>query len=497
MKRLAPLVLCLFIGFLCSAHSEIVVGSKKFTESVVLGEIIRQSLEQQGIATKHMAEVGGTRILWNALLAGNIDIYPEYTSTITTELIKSPIKDFAELQAALVQQGLGITMPLGFNNTYAIGMNKARAAALGIRKISDLSKHSDLKIGWGEEFRQRADGWPGLQAKYALPQESVRGLDHDVAYRALQAGDIDVTDLYSTDAEIEYYDLLVLEDDLKYFPRYDAVFLYRLATVQQDPKVLTVLNHLAGKISDSLMIAMNREAKITKVPSEKVAARFLQQHFSIEAHEESVGLGERLMLRTREHLGLVLVSLFCAILVAIPLGILAAKQPTVGRFVLWTVGAIQTIPSLALLVILIKPLNMLGLMGIGDTPALIALFLYSLLPIVRGAHSGFQQIPLTLRETAAVLGLSPRTRLLRIELPLALPTILSGVKTAAVMNVGFATLGALVGAGGYGQPILTGIRLDDYGLILEGALPSAALALVVQQGFDLLERLLVSPGLRK
>ncbi|MBC7742624.1 MAG: ABC transporter permease, partial [Bdellovibrionaceae bacterium] len=219
--------------------------------------------------------------------------------------------------------------------------------------------------------------------------------------------------------------------------------------------------------------------------------------FAINSNEKKSSRAERIALRTQEHLKLVIVSLFFAILMGVPLGILAAKKRGAGKIILGLTGAIQTIPSLALLVVLIKPLNMLGLTGIGDTPALIALFLYSLLPIVRGAHVGFQQIPLALRETSEVIGLSRQSQLFKIDLPLALPTILSGIKTAAVINVGFATLGALVGAGGYGQSILTGIRLDDYPLILEGAIPSAVLALVVQQLFDLLETYLVSPGLRK
>lgn len=479
------------------AQTPVIVGSKKFTESVVLGEVARQMLIQNNVPAKHIAEFGGTSILWNALLAGNIDVYPEYTSTIEEELLKHKHKNFAELQASLAKMGIGASPKLGFNNTYALGMKKTRAAGLGISKISDLARFPDLKLGWSEEFLQRRDGWPGLKEKYGLSQPQVRGIDHDVAYRALQTEDIDLMDLYSTDAEIRYYDLLILQDDLNYFPRYEALYLYRLATAEHKPKLPEILSQFAGKIGEAAMISMNHKAKVDKVASEEVAAAFLLETFSVITNQKAVGRGERLLARTKEHLKLVLFSLFFAILIAVPLGIIAEKKQGLGRLILWVTGGIQTIPSLALLVILIKPLNVIGLTGIGDTPAFIALFLYSLLPIVRGAHIGFQQIPLALRETAEVIGLSFKARLFRIELPLALPTILSGIKTAAVMNVGFATLGALVGAGGFGQPILTGIRLDDYGLILEGALPSAILALAVQQLFDFSEKFLVSPGLRK
>ena len=498
MKLFLSLFLfCILAGEGFARAEGVVIGSKKFTESVVLAEVIHLLLESKNVSGKHIAELGGTRILWNALLAGNIDIYPEYSSTIEDELLKTKFKSFAELKEKLAEQGIGITAPLGFNNTYAIGIKKARALSLGLSKISDLARYPDFKMGLSEEFLQRRDGWPALKQTYKLPQSNLRGIDHDVAYRAMQSGDIDIIDLYSTDAEIQYYDLLVLEDDLKYFPRYEAVYLYRLEAAQREPNVLLALKQLEGKISESTMIEMNRKAKIDKQASRDVAAAFLKEKFSVEIKSADEGLWHRIWLHTQEHLKLVLISLFLAILVAIPLGIVAEKNNKIGQVILTLTGVIQTIPSLALLVILIKPLNLLGLTGIGDTPALVALFLYSLLPIVRGTHAGLQQIPLSLRETSEVLGISFWSRLFRIDIPLALPTILSGIKTAAVMNVGFATLGALVGAGGYGQPILTGIRLDDYSLILEGAIPSAVLALGVQLFFDGIERFFVSPGLRK
>jgi osmoprotectant transport system permease protein len=158
--------------------------------------------------------------------------------------------------------------------------------------------------------------------------------------------------------------------------------------------------------------------------------------------------------------------------------------------ILGVVGIIQTLPSMAVLVLL------LPLLGIGWKPAMVALFLYSLLPIVRGTLTGLREIPGHLQESALVLGLPPQARLWRIELPLASRSILSGIKTAAVINVGTATIGALVGAGGYGDPILTGIRLSDFSLVLQGAVPAAVLALLVQGGFDLLEPLIVPRGLR-
>jgi osmoprotectant transport system substrate-binding protein/osmoprotectant transport system permease protein len=202
-------------------------------------------------------------------------------------------------------------------------------------------------------------------------------------------------------------------------------------------------------------------------------------------------LAGRLLERTREHLVLVGISLGLALLIGLPLGVAAAKLPALGRPVLALCVVLQTVPSLAMLVFMIP------LFGIGARPAIAALFLYSLLPIVRNTLTGLRSIPAPLAESAASLGLPQHVRLLRIELPLATRTILAGISTAAVINVGTATLGALIGAGGYGQPILTGIRLDDPPLILEGAVPAALLALLVVAAFQVLERILTPRGLRQ
>jgi osmoprotectant transport system permease protein len=239
------------------------------------------------------------------------------------------------------------------------------------------------------------------------------------------------------------------------------------------------------------MAAMNARAKLDRVPEERVAADFLAQTFGIEVPVTSDTFTRRLFRRLGEHVTLVAISLIAAIVVAIPLGVLAASWPRLGPFILTSTGLIQTIPSLALLVFMIPWL------GIGARPALVALFLYSLLPIVRNTATGLHDIPVSLRESAEALGLTASARLLRIELPMASRSILAGVKTAAVINVGTATIGALIGAGGFGQPILTGIRRDDLSMILfEGAIPAALLALAVQGAFDLAERWLVPRGLR-
>ena len=473
-----------------AAARTLAVGSKSFTESVILGEIATQLARAAGTPATHREGFGGTRLVWEALLRGDIDVYPEYTGTLRQELLPGTTPDGVD--QALAARGLGAIGPLGFNNTYAIGMRRVVAARLGLRTISDLRAHPALRFGFSSEFMSRRDGWPALRSRYALPQTSITGLEHDLAYRGLVTDALDATDLYATDAEIAQYDLVVLEDDLGVFPRYDAVLLYRrdLAKWAAAGPALTALARLAGRIDAPAMAAMNARAKRDRVPEPEVAAAFLRTTLDVAAAPPPVSLARALGARTVEHLALVGLSLLAAILVAIPLGILAARRPRFGQVVLGAVGIIQTVPSLALLVFMIP------LLGIGALPALVALFLYSLLPIVRNTHAGLRGISPALLESAEALGLPPGASLRRVELPLASPLILAGIKSAAVINVGTATLGALIGAGGYGQPIFTGIRLDDVGLILQGAIPASLLALLIQGLFEILERLVVPRGLR-
>lgn len=469
----------------------VTAGSKKFTESVILGEVATLIARSQGAEATHRDQLGGTQVLYKALTGGDIDVYPEYTGTISQEILAGQDVDSIErMREVLREVGVLMSEPLGFNNTYAIGMRKDVADRLGIETISDLRDHPDLKLGLTNEFMDRGDGWPALRQRYRLPHENVRGLDHDLAYRGLESGSIHAMDLYSTDAEIRYYDLKVLVDDLGYFPRYEAVWLYRADLAERAPEVVHALLSVAGKIPEERMIAMNARVKLDRETENAVAADFIRTNLDLAAETTTESMWSRLAARTLEHLYMVAISLGAAILVAVPLGMVAARYDRLGQGILGVVGAIQTIPSLAVLVFMIP------LLGIGYAPAIMALFLYSLLPIVRNTHAGLKDIAGPVLESAIALGLPRNARLRLIELPLALRSILAGVKTSAVINVGTATLGALIGAGGYGQPILTGIRLDDLGLILEGALPAAGLAFAMQGFFELLERGIVSKGLR-
>lgn len=479
-RSLLPLII--FSGFI-QAQETVKVGSKLFTESIILGQIASQLSEFQGIETEFFEQLGGTRILWNALLEGEIDVYAEYTGTLIQEILRNPkIRTFEELEAQLLSFGVKATKPFGFNNTYALGMKADQANALGIESISDLRKHPDLDFGFTNEFVDRVDGWVGLREIYTLNSQKVTGLDHDLAYRGLEQGDIDVIDLYSTDAEIEYYDLKVLEDDLNFFPEYEALFIYRVDLEERYPNLIEALKKTSNTISDSKMVQMNAAVKLEGNSDAEVASRFIDETFQLQTEIREDTIWSNLWQNTLGHLYLVGISLGLAILCAIPLGIIAVRVSFLENTIIGLVGILQTIPSLALLVFMIP------LLGIGAVPAMAALFLYSLLPIVRNTHAGIKGIPSPTMESAYALGLPNIEILKKIELPLALPTILAGIKTSAVINVGTATLGALIGAGGYGQPILTGIRLDDTSLILQGAIPAALLALLAQGIFDLIER---------
>ena len=487
----------LFLPTACTFAAPVVVGSKKFTESYVLGEIAKRTLTDAGIPAEHRQGMGGTIILWEALRGGQIDAYPEYTGTIATEVLKSGSSvSLDQIRESLEKVGVGMTAPLGFNNTYALVMRRSEAQPLGIRTISDLQRYPELKIGLTHEFLERQDGWRPLRQRYGLPQQNIIGIDHALGYSALANGSIAVKDAYSTDAKIEQNDLVVLEDDLHFFPKYEAIFLFRSST---RPDAIAALRRLEGRLDETRMIRLNAEAERTKS-----YARAADLYFNVGAalaprtsgHSGPSHIDDsfphKLARWTLRHLQLAGFSLLLSIIVGIPLGIVASRGGAVGHVILGFAGVVQTVPSLALLALLVP----LPFFGISIRTAIAALFLYGLLPIVRNTATGLQDIPRSLRESAVALGLSPIARLWQVYLPIASRSILSGIKTSAVINIGTATLAALIGAGGLGEPIISGLNLNDHVTILEGAIPAAVLALLVQWCFDLLDRVLIPKGLR-
>lgn len=474
------------------------IGSKRFTESYILAEIAVAVARAAGEArVSHEQGLGGTAVVFRALEEGSIDAYPEYTGTLAEAVLHTPGRaDLASLRSSLGPKGIEITDPLGFDNTYALAISANVAAAHHLTCFSDLARAPDLRFGLSPEFLGRSDGFPALAARYGLPTLHVEAMDHGLAYDALARGSIDVADAYSTDAKIARYGLKVLEDDKRFFPSYEAVFLYRADAAQRAPRSIDAIVRLSGTIQGSSIAALNADAELDGRTFASIAQDFVRSRAGVAVgppeRRQRILPGILTVVRTEgpTHLMLVALSSLFATLLGVPLGVLARRAPRTGRFVLGATSILQTIPALALLCFFIP------LFGTGVRPALVALFFYGLLPIVRNTVAGLDGIAPALRESAAALGLGPRTRLFRIELPLASRTILAGIRTSTVIAVGNATLAAFIGAGGFGAPITTGLNLDDTNLILEGAIPAALLAIAVEGLFALLDRTLIPRGLR-
>jgi osmoprotectant transport system permease protein len=480
-----PLLLALYLLAGASmAQEPLKIGSKRFTESYILGEVLLHAASSAGRA-EHRPGMGNTGILHSALRAGAIDVYPEYTGTIAREILKLPgDPSLEDLNRALAPLGLAASVPLGFNNGYAIGVREQTAQKLDLRSLSGLARNASLKLGLSHEFLARPDGWAGLSRAYGLQALSPSALDHGIAYEALQAGRIDAMDLYTTDAKIERYGIRTLEDDRRFFPRYDALLLHRADAPARFPAQWRQLAALQGRIDEKTMMRLNAASELDGKTFAQAAASF----FGVDTGTQRPGFMDALLAPdlgrlTLQHLLLVFVSLAAAVLAGVPLGVAAWRYKALSQWIFALVGLFQTIPSLALLAFLIALVG-----SIGTVPALIALFLYALLPIVRNTHAGLAGVGDGLRKAALALGLRPGQRLWLVDLPLARRSILAGVKTSAVINVGTATIAAFIGAGGYGERIAAGLALNDHALLVAGAVPAAVLALLIQGLFELLER---------
>jgi len=475
-----------------AAEGVIRVGSKSFTENYILAEVVAQLIDQAGEArAERRVGLGGTGVAYRALETGAIDLYPEYTGTIGRVILKDPALVTADaIRARLQTHGLTISAPLGFANTYALAVRTETARRLGLRTIGDLAGHAGLTAAFSSGFLEREDGWPGLRRHYGLSLARVDVMDHALQYRALASGDVDVMDVFSTDGQLERLRLTLLEDDRGFFPDYSAVLLARRDVTERFPRTWARLREgLEGRFDDRRMAALNAMADLDGKRVAEVAAAFLGAR-SPEAHGWRAALAE-LSTLTLDHLVLVLVSLVAAIALGLPMGVVAARYRRTGQIELSVIAVLQTIPALALLMFMIP------LFGIGKAPALVALSLYALLPIARNTYAGMIGIDAQLLEIAFVLGLGRLRRLVRVELPLASISIMAGIKTAAVMTVGTATLAAFIGGGGYGSLIVRGLALDDTRTILVGAAAAAAMALCFHALFELLDRVTIPRGLRR
>lgn len=474
----------------------IVVGSKPFGESYLLAEVFAQLLESRGHAVQRRFGLGGTEIIFPALRQGSIDVYPEYTGAGLLVVLKAPPEpDPAKVYDIVWREfrarfGVQWLPPLGFENTYAMSVRTETAERLGLRTLSDFARVGrSLRAGFTADFIGRQDGLPGLSAAYGLAPRSVNALSPAVKYQALMAGSVDIIDAYSTDGLLARYPITVLEDDRRFFPPYDAAALVGGALAREAPSAIAALTEMSGRIDVVRMRRWNARVEVNGEDASLVAADALGElGLSLAAASPAVpaavegramSLWAYLWSRRTEltrlgarHLLLAGVSLLSAVAVAVPVGLLASRSAAAPAIV-GGVGLLQTIPGLALLAFL------LPIMGIGFVPAVVALFLYSLYPIVQNTVAGVRAADAGAASAAEALGMTPRQVLWHVRVPLATPVMMAGIRTAAVVNVGTATLAALIGAGGLGDPIVAGLALSDTRMILSGAIPAAVLALAV------------------
>lgn len=478
-----------------SQENRIVVGSKNFMESRLLAEIFAQLIEARtDLVVERRLGLAGTQVCFEALRTGAIDLYPEYTGTGLVSILQQPPTGDSRtalnvVRAEFLQRwDLWWLNPLGFENAYALAVPSSRTDDTPLRTISDLVKiSSSLTAGFGYEFINRPDGLPGLQTRYGLTFARVQAMQQSLKYQAAAAGEIDVLDVYTTDGRLAVYDFVVLEDDRQFFPPYEASGLIRGSTLAKHPELGAVLGLLTNAFDAGTMRQLNYRLQ-EGGESVEVVARDALSALHLFANDDA---GTRpgphqdglfayawskrttLMRRTLEHLGLAGLALGLGILVAVPLGLLLERHQRVAEPVIRSIGLTQTIPSIALLAFMIP------VFGIGMLPAVIALWIYSLFPIVRNTYSGLRDAAPQAVEAARALGMTEWQILQWVRLPLAAPVIMAGVRTAGVITVGTTTLAAFIGAGGLGVPIVAGLQMANPTVILSGALPSAALALVI------------------
>jgi osmoprotectant transport system permease protein len=494
----------------------VVVASKPFGESYLLCEMFAQLLESRGFPVERRPGLGATEIAFGALRTGAIDVYPEYTGTGLVAILHDSLADsvLADSRAVFAHVARRFAddydvrwlPPLGFQNTYAIAVTRATASKYRLRTLSDLAREGPhLTAGFTADFIGRSDGLVGLSRVYGLRPRAVRPLAPAVKYQALASGAVDVIDGYSTDGLLERYDLATLVDDRHFFPPYEAAALVSGRLETQMPGAIAALTLLSGRLDEKAMRQLNRRVEVDGEDVRAVAADELKALGLIAGGETTrrvdgeprAGFGTYLWDRradlaslTLRHLLLVAIALLGAVVVAVPLGLFLERTRRIAEPAIGALGVLQTIPSIALLAFMIP------LLGVGVTPALLALWLYALYPIARGTYTGVRDADPEAVAAAEALGTTPVQRLLWVRLPLAVPVIMAGIRTAAVITVGAATLAAFIGAGGLGEPIVAGLALADTRMILSGALPAALLALLVDAALGLVERL-VAPAHRR
>jgi osmoprotectant transport system permease protein len=493
----------------------VTVASKPFGESYLLAEMFAQLLESRGITVIRRPGLGATEVAFAALKSGAIDVYPEYTGTGLIAVLHDSLADsvardkravFGHVAARFKSlYGIEWLAPLGFENTYAIAVRRETAAKYKVKTLSDLAREgSRLRAGLTSDFIGRPDGLAGLSKAYGLKFGEVRSLSPALKYQALAQGGVDVIDGYSTDGLLAKYDLVTLDDDRRFFPPYEAAAVVG-ARLARNAAAIAALSSLSDRLDETTMRKLNQRVEVDREDVASVARSALADLGLIGAskiatdnsHKTSQSLFRYIAQRRSDilseagrHLLLSLAALLAAIVVAVPIGLILERNTHISELTLGILGVIETVPSIALLAFMIP------LFGIGAVPALVALWLYALYPIARATFTGVREADPEAVSAAEALGVTAQQRLMWIRLPLAAPVIMTGIRTAAVITIGAATLAAFIGAGGLGEPIVQGLALADTRLVLSGAIPAALLAILVDRILSLAERRLRPAHLR-
>ena len=310
MKGLLILSLLVQLSLTSFASDAIRIGSKNFNESYVLSEIVASLLESEGFDVERKFGLGGTLVCYQALLASEIDIYIEYTGTVQQAILKESKSDLSlDEMSVLLGEQISLLPPLGFNNTYAIAISREVAADLSITTISDLERFPLFKAGFSLEFLNREDGWPNLAKTYGLSQNVV-GIEHGLAYQAIKNGSIKFTDAYSTDGDLKNFDLIILDDDKKFFPEYLAVPIVR---TDLSAEAIAIVSQLEGKIDDKAMRSMNAKAVIERYSFDEIARDFLSNDDKTRKIDQRESFWQKLLKNTFTHIKLTSIALTAGI----------------------------------------------------------------------------------------------------------------------------------------------------------------------------------------
>jgi osmoprotectant transport system substrate-binding protein len=483
MRRILHLALVSVLLLWAPAGSAetIRVGAKNFTEQWIVGELYAQALERNGITVERRFNLSGSAIAHAALVAGEIDLYPEYTGTALAVVLKEQARGEASDTVlarvrAHYQREIAATWltPSHIDNGNVLLMRPGT----NIATLSELARIAPkLTIGLGTEFVDRDDGLPGLERVYGMKFGRIATFSAlALRYGALTERQVDVINGFATDWQIADGALVALADDRALFPPYQLAPVIRNAVLT--PRLAAILDAVSTRLDTATMQRLNGLVERDRFEPAEVARAFLDGVEPTRAGLPLAALGRAML----EHAALVLASLAVGLGVALPLALLAMRRPGMRAALLGVSALFYAVPSLALFALL------LPVTGLGTVSAVIGLSLYAAMVLLRGLLGGLAALPQQLDEVATGLGLTPRQRFLRVTVPLLLPAFVASLRTALVAAIGLATIAAAIDAGGLGQVLLTGLAQRWPAKIALSAGAAVLLAIVADRALLLLER---------